>query len=263
MKDLPVEIIYELHKSGVLVKKIAEMYNVHETTILYRIHKYCNENNLKFKPQSSGHRHKMELPMDEISKLYEANVSSIEIAKKYGCTSSTILNRLHEFYENQDDGKTVRSRGKTTLELPMDEIYELYQLRIPITELAREYNCHPVTMEYKIKDYCNQTGLEVRKYRSADELPLEDIYNCYQNGETYLELADKYGFSRVTISTKLREYCQKNNLVINRKNKYKSQNYKSKIQNQSIFLRQLKEILEICSEKLDDNDEIKKLTKIL
>ena len=207
MKDLPVEIIYELHKSGVLVKKIAEMYNVHETTILYRIHKYCNENNLKFKPQSSGHRHKMELPMDEI--------------------------------------------------------YELYQLRIPITELAREYNCHPVTMEYKIKDYCNQTGLEIRKYRSADELPLEDIYNCYQNGETYLELADKYGFSRVTISTKLREYCQKNNLVINRKNKYKSQNYKLKIQNQSIFLRQLKEILEICSEKLDDNDEIKKLTKIL
>lgn len=118
-------------------------------------------------------------------------------------------------------------------------------------------------MEYKIKDYCNQTGLEIRKYRSADELPLEDIYNCYQNGETYLELADKYGFSRVTISTKLREYCQKNNLVINRKNKYKSQNYKLKLQNQSIFLRQLKEILEICNEKLDDNDEIKKLTKIL
>ena len=48
MKDLPVEIIYELHKSGVLVEKIAEMYNVHETTILYRIHKYCDENNLKF-----------------------------------------------------------------------------------------------------------------------------------------------------------------------------------------------------------------------
>lgn len=259
MKDLPIEEIYKLHKSGLSAKMIAKDYDVHETTLLRKLHKYCDENGIKFKKQINGHRPKKELPMDEVCKLYESNVSSIEIAKKFECCCTTVLSKLHDIYDNCDDEKSVKSRGKPKLDLPMDEIYELYQLEISATELAHEYGCSPATIRQKIKEYCAENDLDMRKFHNSVFLSMEQVYSDYKKGTTYSELVNKYGFSRVTLKNRLYEYCKENNLTLNRKVKYKSKNNNLKIQNQAIFLRQLKEILE----KLKDNEETKKLTKTL
>ena len=86
----------------------------------------------------------IELNYAEIYKEYKNGASIRKLANKYNCAATTLSNRLKEYCrENEIEFLTK----KTKLELPMQDIYNMYCYEDKTsTELAKMFNCVPETI---------------------------------------------------------------------------------------------------------------------
>ena len=102
------------------------------------------------------------IPERELKHLYEeAGLTADEIARRYGCSAGTILNRLHQY------GITASPPGRAIVEIQKRELEELYLTqRMSLRQIARHYGCDHSTIKNKLKEY----GLRHRTYAEANQV---------------------------------------------------------------------------------------------
>lgn len=89
--DLPIEQIIEEYQNGMNTVELAEKYGCCAETISRRL----KENSITIRSQ--GEAITLDLPIDQIIEEYQNGMSTCEIAEKYGCSGTTISNRLKQY----------------------------------------------------------------------------------------------------------------------------------------------------------------------
>lgn len=150
----------------------------------------------------------IELNYAEIYKEYKNGASIRKLANKYNCAATTLSNRLKEYCrENEIEFLTK----KTKLELPMQDIYNMYCYEDKTsTELAKMFNCVPETIISRLRIFAKKENLplNIREgHRRKKNLPIEQIYNEYIAGISSKKLGQKYGCMHNVILNRLREYA--------------------------------------------------------
>jgi len=164
---------------------------------------------------------RLKLPDIEICRKYLNGMSTVELAKEYGCSDPTIANRLHK------NGIKIRSlseacKGKRSdknhpryIEIPTKEICEKYLNGMSINELTKEYNVNKSVIRKRLHDNnikirsSSKTNKDGRMAKENNgryiDISIEEISKKYLNGMNPYQLAKEYGCSPPTIINKLRD----------------------------------------------------------
>ena len=151
-KNLPMEKIYELKKQEMTYEEIGEKYDCTHEAIRQKLKEYCEQNNLETPKANKGPR-KKNLPMEKIYELRKQGTTYDELAEKYNCNYSTILNRLKS-YCGQNNLKIPKAKsGPKQKTLSIEEIYKLKSQGMSYKKMAEKYNCTYVTIRRRLKEY--------------------------------------------------------------------------------------------------------------
>jgi len=161
---------------------------------------------------------KLDLPMNEITENYLSGMSTYKLAKKYGCTQPTILNRLN------DNNVKIRSLSEAQIginkgekhnlyiKLPIDEICEKYLDGMSCSEIAKEYHCSIGTIykrlcdnQIEIRSFSDShLGIQVGKNNGCYiDLPIDEICEKFLSGISTYIIGKEYGCSRKVITRRL------------------------------------------------------------
>ena len=209
--EIPISKMYNLLLSGMSCKEIAERYHCSAPTIERRLKEYCELNGLDLPERYN----KIYLPMKEIYELKKQGVLYRKIAERYHCSVTTIKLRLKEYCNLNDLDFPENQNLYDKVELPMEEIYELKKQGVLYRKIAERYHCSVTTIERRLKEYCELNGLDLPKNSNSHykiELPMEEIYELKKQGMTYKEISEMYDCSIPTVISKLKEYCDLNDL---------------------------------------------------
>ena len=118
----------------------------------------------------------------EILKEYTDGKSSRELAQKYGCSNQTILNRLHEYCDKNNINIDFHKSplASTRLNIPPEDVYNLYIDGLTPSSIADIYNCSSVTILSRLREYTDKMGIELVLDLHRVKLPDEEIYEKYE-----------------------------------------------------------------------------------
>ena len=154
-------------------------------------------------------RKKIELPIEEIVSKWENGATQQELADEYGISRRTIIKKIKEWYEEKGKIKP-RISGKNRIELPIEEIVSKWENGATQQELADEYGISRRTIIKKIKEWYEEKGKIKPRISGKNriELPMEEIVSKWENGAIQQELADEYGTSYITVSTRIKKWYE-------------------------------------------------------
>lgn len=213
---LPEEEIYKKYISGRTLEEIAKDYNCSGSCVKARLVEYCKEQGIELKMRKSSKRF-LDLPIEKIYEEYQSGISGVILGKKYKCSNNTIMLRLHKYCKENNlklDIITVE------VQLPEEEIYNLYASGTPTAVLAEKYYCSPPTILNKVKKYCKENNLELPPFPAkqkrgknnieiAKQITGEEIYNLYLDGYTMDYIARSTSNTKKTITEELYAYLEK------------------------------------------------------
>lgn len=210
---LPSEEIYIKYMSGMSLREIGDDYGCSDRCIKKRLVDYCEENDIELTMREAARR-KIKLPIDEIYKKYQSGISAVVLGREYKCSNNTIIRKLREYCEENNLELNIIS---LELDLPVEEMYNLYASGISSTILAEKYNCSEGTVVNRIKKYCKQNKIEmpavpVKKKgnkKIASNVTGEEIYNLYLDGYTIGDIAKSKNLTKRTISEELYAYLER------------------------------------------------------
>lgn len=153
---LPNEEIYKKYISGMSLCEIGEDYGCSDRCIKKRLVDYCKENDIELTMREATRR-KIKLPIDEIYKKYQSGISAVVLGREYKCSNNTIIRKLREYCEENNLELNIIN---LELDLPVEEMYNLYASGTSSTILAEKYNCSEGTIVNRIKKYCKQNKIE-------------------------------------------------------------------------------------------------------
>ena len=210
--ELPIDEIVKKWKQGATQKELAKEYGVARTTIDKRISEYYKREG-KQRPKKELNP-KIELPIEKIVEKWKQGATQKELAKEYGVSTQTINNRISEYYEKEGKQKTKPKRkSKLKIELPIDEIVEKWEQGNTLIELTKEYGVSYRTIRNRISEYYEKEGKQKtkpkRKSKLKIELPIDEIVEKWEQGNTLIELTKEYGVSYRTIRNRISEYYEK------------------------------------------------------
>jgi len=142
----------------------------------------------------------MRLPIDEICEKYQSGISTVKLAKEYGCA----INTINKILRNNN----IIIRTKNRLNLPIEKICQKYQYGMNIIELADEYGCSTGSINKILHD--NKVVIRSHNETRIIDLPIKEICQKYLNGMSTSKLAITYKCSINTINKRLRD----NDIVI-------------------------------------------------
>ncbi len=147
----------------------------------------------------------IDVPIEEIYKLYISGESVEEISKKYKVSYSLISKRLKKYaLEKNIDIKTERRKNKIDMAL----VYEMHKSGISCEEIGELFNCSYRTIFRRLHEYCEEFNLPFDR-KSKEERLMEKIslvYEEYNEGATITELSKKYNCNINIISEALKKY---------------------------------------------------------
>ena len=137
------------------------------------------------------------LPMEEVIKDYEV-MTYKELGEKYGCSLTTIRNRLKEA-----GVKKISALERNRLKSPLEQVIKDYKSGMSSTELGEWYGVSANVISNRLK----KAGVEIISALERNRLkfPLEQVIKDYESGMTSTEVGKKYGYDAKTITTRLRE----------------------------------------------------------
>lgn len=216
-KEVSIEKIIDDFRNRMLAKDMASKYGVHIDTIRKRVQDYEKETGIKLEEILSDvyKKRKKDIPIEEIVSEWKSGKGTRIIAKKYDVGPASILDRLHE-YEEKTGQKLERNLKK---QIPMESVIEDLKNGMYLKDIAEKYGVSEDILyvrrrEYEqetgniIEDILNQVGTTLNKRKKAD-IPVEEMIKLWQEGETYDQLAKKYGVARETVFIRKKEYEQK------------------------------------------------------
>ena len=136
------------------------------------------------------------------------------LGREYKCSNNTIIRKLREYCEENNLELNIIN---LELDLPVEEMYNLYTSGTSSTILAEKYNCSEGTIVNRIKKYCKQNKIEmpptpVKKKgnkKIASNVTGEEIYNLYLDGYTIGDIAKSKNLTKRTISEELYAYLER------------------------------------------------------
>ena len=156
---------------------------------------------------------KIELPIDEIVKKWKQGATQKELVKEYGVARTTIDKRISEYYKREGKQRPKKELN-LKIELPIDEIVEKWEQGATQKELAKEYGVSTQTINNRISEYYEKEGKQKpkpkRKSKLKIELPIDEIVEKWEQGNTLIELTKEYGVSYRTIQSRISQYYDKN-----------------------------------------------------
>lgn len=210
--NLPIKEIYESYQVGISICKLSKLYNCSGATITSHLNKYCKENNLPLRINANDRgKKKLNLPIEEIYRMYMSGATGKSLAEMYGCNCRTLYLKMREYRKEH----SLPVKGIIKI-LPAADIYTLYQAGYFTGEIATIYDSSSPTILKRLKEYCeeNHLPLNLDERRNKIILPLERIYKLYQSGESYNSLGEKFDCSYRTIFRRLHQYSEENNLPL-------------------------------------------------
>lgn len=105
------------------------------------------------------------------------------------------------------------------LNLPIDEIYQLYKKGMSSSDIASLHKCSENTINGRLRRYCKKNSLPLQKEKKMGDKEKqlrENIYVMYQNQKTIQEIATQLGCSYSTVYKKLHEYYREHKLSLRR-----------------------------------------------
>ena len=99
--ELPMENIVKKYEEGICVEEIAKEYSVSIRTIYNRLEEYCKELKNVKSIKKTSQNFKVQIPLEDIVKKYEAGINLEKIAKEYEVSYFVISNRLKAYYEEK------------------------------------------------------------------------------------------------------------------------------------------------------------------
>ena len=155
---------------------------------------------------------KIELPIDEIVKKWKQGATQKELAKEYGVARTTIDKRISEYYKREGKQRPKKELNPK-IELPIEKIVEKWKQGAIQKELAKEYGVSTQTINNRISEYYEKEGKQKtkpkRKSKLKIELPIDEIVEKWEQGNTLIELTKEYGVSYRTIRNRISEYYEK------------------------------------------------------
>ena len=151
--------VYELKKQGITYKDLASKYSCSLSTVKRRLIEYCKENNCKIPKRATCYK-SIELPMKEVYELKKQGISYRKIASIYNHSHEVIRTRLVEYCEENNYEIPERAPFSKSIELPMEEIYELKNQGMTYNVLASKYNCSAATIRTRLIEYEEELALK-------------------------------------------------------------------------------------------------------
>lgn len=186
--------ILRLYKQGMSARAIARQTGISHTTIANRLGVLKVELLHSANRPRLGVRKKLNLTDEEIAARYKAGETITSLCEETGATSQTIRRRLID--QNVDFRNAPYVYGKRT-KLPEEEVAQRFEEGETLSALSRYYNVAPGT----IKSALDRRGINWRVERKANnkKLPVEELKNRYESGETLEELAAVFEVSATTV----------------------------------------------------------------
>lgn len=133
-----------------------------------------------------------------MQKYLDEGLSFEACADHFGCSSSTIENRLHQY------DIPTRPTGSDPVEISESELRELYvESGLSTVDIAEMYDCHNSTISNKLKEHgIPTTG---PNHGNSLKLPDDELVELYLNEErTTVDLAERYDCDPTVIERRLR-----------------------------------------------------------
>lgn len=168
--ELPMKEIIEKFENGISQAVLASEYHVSYATIKSRINNYYIQkgiNKPKRKTKSKIPKRKI-LPMDEIIKKLENDISPQDLATEYGVSYNTMLSKINKYYIEKGLSKPQSHIGRKLKELPIEEVIKKYENGFSTKELSISYNISFQTINTRINNYYKEKGIKTpRQLRSV------------------------------------------------------------------------------------------------
>lgn len=208
-----ISLVYEEYNEGATITELSKKYNCNINIISEALKKYSYQVGKELNIKTGG-RKAIKLPIDEIYKKYQSGISAVVLGREYKCSNNTIIRKLREYCEENNLELNIIS---LELDLPVEEMYNLYASGTSSTILAEKYNCSEGTVVNRIKKYCKQNKIEmpavpVKKKgnkKIASNVTGEEIYNLYLDGYTIGDIAKSKNLTKRTISEELYAYLER------------------------------------------------------
>jgi uncharacterized protein (DUF433 family) len=160
---------------------------------------------------------RLDLPVDEIVRMYESGMSGPQIARRFGCSCTPIYARISESGIERREPAPKSNIGKpsaTRIVLPMHEIAGLYLNGQTAESIAKQFGVSRLTIVRRLR----AGGVEIRRRgwhnigkRSRNKggyhvktLDIEYIVSAYKRGESMASIAEDLGTTENTIGNRLR-----------------------------------------------------------
>lgn len=112
--------------------------------------------------------------IETILKLYNNNISMVEIAKQIGCSYTTV-NRYINKYISKNNRRIYITRKFS--ESQINEMKKLYSENCPITTIAKKFNVNPYTIRYHLKEEIenNPRRPRKRKFTTTEKILIKEL----------------------------------------------------------------------------------------
>ena len=213
--------IIQLYREGKSYAQIYEILNCTYTTIGKVLKNAPEQESLNKEHFKNLKRKDINTKINEetskkIITLYKNKVSLLKIALETGYTPAIIQRHLQE----QKDWESLKTNhNKKIDDKTLEKIIEDYKKGVSLAILSEKYNYNHTTIGTTIKKLPNgekirkeHFNIQLQQKLARKPIALENIINDYIAGYTFIQLAQKYNYSPVTIFKHIKKHSDTNKL---------------------------------------------------
>lgn len=126
--------------------------------------------------------------------------------------------------------KEVRN-NKIKRRISISKVIESYKNGMTYKQIEEKFNISENTIRNKIIEYEKKTGKKIRRIRTSSKnqnIPVKELFVKYATGGDIEELANKYNISKSFVKMKVREFAEKNQIVMKAINNFREECIKTK-----------------------------------
>ncbi len=191
--------IAALVKSGASLESLCGIYNVSVATMLRIL------DSLKLQTDGQKKLEKVQsISMEKIVECWAKGMTTIEIAKFFGCSPETISQRLDKLGLQT---KRQSELGKWDDILTEDAIKECLSKKMNTYQMAEFFGCSTGTIRRRLNRFELATEHQIRN-RELVEISREEILECLEKNMSLLDMANYFKCSSGRIRNKLKLFEQ-------------------------------------------------------
>lgn len=198
---LPIDELINLYvNKEFTLNQLTKKYNSSKPTIRKKLKQHLGSEYDKIK----YNRRNIKIPIEELEKLKNNEILIDDLSAKYYCDPEDINNLIKEKPSNIKKKKN----SQLVLEIPLDELKELYLQDWEIKELAKNYSCDRHTISRRLKLVLGENYSEKRI-----QLKQEKILKLARENYNSMEIASMLNCTPSTVINNLQKIMTKEELA--------------------------------------------------